>query len=67
LRTESFTIFPAPQKKEKKRKEQQQSDFQKIAIENQLKSQSFNRKKLCKINPIDQKLHQCEVMMESSR
>jgi hypothetical protein len=50
-----------------KRKEHQQSDFQKIAIENQLKSQSFNRKKLWKINPIDQKLHHCEVMMESSR
>jgi hypothetical protein len=67
LRTESFTICPAPQKKRNKRKEHQQSDFQKKPIKNQLNSQSFNKKKLWKINPIDQKLQHCEVMIGSSR
>ncbi len=54
-------------KKKNKRKEHQQSDFPKKPIKNQLNSQSFNKKKLWKINPIDQKLHHCEVMIESSR
>jgi hypothetical protein len=51
LRTESFTICPAPQKKEKKRKEHHNQTFKTKAIENQLKNQTFQNNKAMENQP----------------
>jgi hypothetical protein len=51
LRTESFRICPAPQKKEKKRKEHHNQTFKTKAIENQLKNQTFQNKKAMENQP----------------
>jgi hypothetical protein len=66
LRTESFTICPAPEEKEKKRTSQ--SDFQNkklLKINSRIKLST--KKQLWKINPLDKKSHHFEVMMESLR
>ncbi len=63
LRSESFTIYPAPPKKEENINNQ--TFKKKLSNINSIVKVS-TKKKLWKVNPIDQKLHHCEVMIESS-
>jgi hypothetical protein len=54
-------------KKKKQKKRTSTIRLSKKSYKKSTQQSKFQQKKLWKINPIDQKLHHCEVMIESSK
>jgi hypothetical protein len=67
LRAESFKVCPAHRKNEKKRTSTIRLSKTKGIYQKPTQQSIFLKKKLWKINPIDQNLHHFEVTIEYSR